>query len=285
MKRQLKQLAQTFVPGPLLQRIKAMYVSRTQGEDFPALRLEEMGAFVRCTLEGLEPFDVPQDCKSDLVLFTDTYEGRTEVAGIARLARRGGVLFDIGAHTGLMAAVFCAAHPENRTFCFEPSPMLQSRLEAMRKVGHLEERMQIEPIAIGEKPSTLTMLVDPVGGFVQSQRFEHSMWAEPQEIQVRVESISDCVQRLKVSPDFIKIDIEGYEYEAVKGSLDFLAEKKPVLLFELHLNYLEQRQLSARTLVEMLAGCGYSFYEYSGRPVRAKELYDSPLASVRFYCE
>ncbi len=285
MKRQLKQLARSIVPGPLLQRIKAMYVRKTQGEDFPAMRLEEKGDAIRCTLEGLQPFVVPGDCKSDLVLFTETHEGRSEVAGIARLARRGGVLFDVGAHTGLMSAVFCAAHPENRTICFEPSPMLQGRLEAMRALGHLETRMQIEPIAIGEKPSTLTMLVDPVGGFVQSQRFEHSMWAEPQEIQVRVESIADCVKRLGVSPDFIKIDIEGFEYEAVKGSLEYLAARKPVLLFELHLNYLEQRQLSARTLVEMLAGCGYSFFEYSGRPVRAKDLYDSPMASVRFYCE
>ncbi len=100
-------------------------------------------------MEGLQPFEVPSECKSDLVLFTDTQEGRSEVAGIAR---RGGVLCDIGAHVGFMSAVFCAARPDNRVFCFEPSPILQKRLADLQKFGRLGERTKIEPIAVGRRP-------------------------------------------------------------------------------------------------------------------------------------
>jgi len=53
-------------------------------------------------------------------------------------------------------------------------------------------------------------------------------------------------------------------------------------LIELHLNYLEERKLSPKTLVHALVECGYSFFTYGGAPLRAKELYDSPLQGIRF---
>jgi hypothetical protein len=62
--------------------------------------------------------------------------------------------------------------------------------------------------------------------------------------------------------------------------MEFLARHKPTMCLELHLNYLEERNLSARAVVEMLESCGYRFYSYGGARLNRQELYDSPLAGI-----
>lgn len=140
--------------------------------------------------------------------------------------------------------------------------------------------MQIEPIGIGEATKTAEMLLDPSGGYIQTQRFDHTMWASPKAVQIRLERISDAASRLNIIPQFIKLDIESYEYEAIKASIDFLSRHRPTIFLELHLDYLDQRHLSPRVVVEMLGQCGYGFYTSAGSKLKARELYDSPLQNV-----
>ena len=138
--------------------------------------------------------------------------------------------------------------------------------------------MNINQIGIGESNGTAGMLMDPASGFVQSRHFDHTMWSVPESIEVAIESIEAASVRLKVIPDFIKLDIEGYEYEAIKGSASFLSQHRPAIFLELHLNYLEQRKLSPKTVVERLQQCGYSFFTYGGTELKEADVYGAPLA-------
>ena len=124
----------------------------------------------------------------------------------------------------------------------------------------------------------MSMLIDSVGGFVQSQHFNHTMWSAPRSIDVTIESIESASARLEVVPDFIKMDIEGFEYEAIKGSVSFLTAHRPTLFLELHLDYLDQRKLSAKGVVDLLRQCGYSFFTYQGAELTAEDVYNSPLS-------
>jgi hypothetical protein len=126
------------------------------------------------------------------------------------------------------------------------------------------------------------MLLDPAGGFIQERRFAHSMLAEPQPIQVTVENLADAAARLDAIPDCIMIDIEGYEDEAIFGAVDFLDQHRPLLLLELHLNYLEEKKVSAQSVVDALSGCGYTFATYGGTPLQPEQIYGSPLQGIRF---
>jgi FkbM family methyltransferase len=178
--------------------------------------------------------------------------------------------------------MFCAANPRNQVVSFDPSPILCARLRAIRDLNSLGARMRIEQIGIGAKTGAAEMMVDPIGGFVQIQRFYHSMWANPEPIQIRIETIPDAAARLCLIPQFIKIDIEGYEAEAIHGAHEFLAKHKPTIFLELHLNYLEQRNLSPKVPIGMLRNCGYGFYTSSGKLLTTWEICDSPLPIVRF---
>jgi FkbM family methyltransferase len=282
MRRLLKRLLHKLVPRWVAHRIRDRIEDRLNEGPVMEITQEDTGDAIRCQVAGRYSFLLPRECRREIDFHTHTREGRAELSGIAEGALRGGVFFDIGAHAGLISALFCAARPENVVHSFEPSPISQQRLAAMRDLNAFGARMQIEPYAIGREQAKLEMLVDPGGGYVQVQRFEHSMWDDPLRIEVQVESIPDAAARLGVIPAFIKLDIESYEYEAIEGARDFLAQHRPELFIELHLNYLEERKLVPRTLVTTLADCGYRFFTYGGTELKPRELYDSPLQGIRF---
>lgn len=279
MKRSVIRKVGRLVPSALRERAKRFYVGQTLDPVSNRFTVSESATAVRCAVDDAFSFAAPIESKNDLAHYTTSFEGRAEFAALARAAsEQGGVLFDIGAHCGLISALWCAARSGNRTFCFEPSPLLIKRLAEIRELNRLGERMNLTQAAIGEAPGTISMLMDTVGGFVQSRHFDHTMWSAPQSIDVMIETIESASVRLGVIPKFIKMDIEGYEYDAIKGSVSFLTAHRPTLFLELHLNYLEQRSLSAKSVVDLLGQCGYSFFTYSDAELAADDVYGTPLA-------
>lgn len=280
MKRFLKQHFNRFLPDVVRRALKRRFDAKFQAPIDANLIVEQTNGVLCCKIDNAFSFLAPLACEEQLVRFTTAVDGRAEFHTIACAAKQGGVLFDIGAHSGVISALFCAANPQNRAFSFEPSLILAQRLVEIRDLNQFGERMSIEQVGIGDAKKTTEMLVDPAGGFVQTQRFEQTMWAAPERIEVRLERIADAVARLDVVPQFIKLDVEGYEYEVICGSVEFLTRHKPTIFLELHLNYLEERNLSARAVVEMLESCGYCFYSYTGARLNNRDLYDSPLPGI-----
>ena len=283
MKRFLKKRLGRFIPGAMRSSIKRCFNRKFIGPGNTQMLVEEGRLALKCTVEvsrASRSFLAPLDCKNDVANMIGSPDGRVEFESVVRAAETGGSFFDIGAHSGLFSAVFCVANPANRVVSFEPSPVLAERLAAIRELNQFGERMRVEQIGIGDKNNSVKMLLDPAGGFVQPQRFDHTMWAPPRMIDVHMETIDHAASRLCLTPQFIKLDIESYEFEAIRGSRNFLSRHKPTIFLELHLNYLEQRHLRAKSVVEMLQQCGYSFYTSSGRPLRPREIFDSPLPNL-----
>ena len=279
MKRSVIRKLGRLVPPKFRERAKRYYLAQSLEAVTNRFTLTESASEVNCRVDDAFSFSAPIESKSDLAHYATSFEGRAEFAALSRAAaEQGGVLFDVGAHCGLISALWCTAQNGNRSFCFEPSPVLVQRLGEIRQLNRLDSRMEINQVAIGEAPGTMSMLIDSVGGFVQSQHFNHTMWSAPRSIDVTIESIESASARLEVVPDFIKMDIEGFEYEAIKGSVSFLTAHRPTLFLELHLNYLDQRKLSAKGVVELLRQCGYSFFTYQGAELAAEDVYGTPLS-------
>jgi FkbM family methyltransferase len=279
MKRSTIRKLGRFLPERVRNRAKEHLLRQSIIGVTTQVAIDESPSGLVCRVDDAFSFSAPLAAKNDLQHYATSSEGRAEFGAMARIARDpGGVLFDIGAHCGLVSTLWCAAKPGNRAFSFEPSPSLALRLSEIRELNQFGDRMTVNQVGIGEVNGTATMLMDPVGGFVQSSHFEHTMWSAPQSIEVPIETIQAAAERLNAIPNCVKIDIEGYEFEAIRGSSEFLVRHKPVLFLELHLNYLEQRKLRARDVIELLQECGYAFFTYGGAELRASEVYESPLA-------
>src|SRR5689334_1559326 len=162
MKRFLKTHLKRFVPSGVRASMKRRITEKFVAPVASKIKIEKSSDALKCAIDDDISFLAPLDCVHELNYFGETDEGRSEFDGIARAARGGDVLFDIGAHSGLISALFCAANPKNEVVSFEPSPMSCQRLVAIRDLNGLGDRMRIEQGGIGEKSAVMKMEFDPV---------------------------------------------------------------------------------------------------------------------------
>lgn len=60
-----------------------------------------------------------------------------------------------------------------------------------------------------------------------------------------------------LTPDFIKIDVEGYEPKVLRGAADTIARSRPVMLIEVNSGALERAGSSQYELLSILSGMDY----------------------------
>ncbi|HKV06707.1 MAG TPA: FkbM family methyltransferase [Thermoanaerobaculia bacterium] len=271
-----------MIPDALKRRIKSRIADRYY-KPLPqsrggTLTRKESGIF-QVDLSGAT-FLVPGEAEPDINAFVQEPVGIREFDAFLSAARQRTLLLDIGGHKGLFSGLFCAASPQNQVFCFEPSPALAESARTLAALNGFSDRFHVLQRAVGERSGSSTMLVDPIGGFVQVERFANTMWGEPREIRLEIESVDDFCRDLKITPMLLKIDVEGYEHEVLLGSTQTLARLRPWVFLELHLHYLEARGIAVSETLGLLTDQKYRFTLLDGTPVSGRELCDCPLSRI-----
>lgn len=136
------------------------------------------------------------------------------------LIRPSDLAFDIGANRGNRIAVFLSLGA--KVVALEPQPRCADEL-----VRKFEGRygLTILDMAVGDKDGVETMRIsnndmvsslsdDWISRVKASGRFDDSSWE--QEIKVRVTTLDRLIAQYGM-PDFIKVDVEGYEAEVMRG--------------------------------------------------------------------
>ncbi|HSF44137.1 MAG TPA: FkbM family methyltransferase [Thermoanaerobaculia bacterium] len=278
----MTKLVKSIVPDTLKRRIKSR-IARRYYKPLPqgrggVLTRKESGVF-QVDLPGAT-FLVQGAAEHDISSFVRDPIGIREFDAFLNASRRHTGFLDVGGHKGLFSGLFCAANPENRAFCFEPSPALAEAARTLASLNGFSNRFHVIERAVGEQRGSSTMLVDPIGGFVQIERFANTMWGEPREIQLEIESVDDFCRDQSTPPTLLKIDVEGYEHEVLLGAAQTLARVRPWVFLELHLHYLEARGIAVSDTLGLLENQKYRFTLLDGTPVSGRELCDCPLSRV-----
>ncbi len=200
-----------------------------------------------------------------------------ESRAFINLAKDAKILFDAGAYAGLFSLIFCRMGKDKRAIAFEPSPVMKPKIEALIAINQLETQLRLKPKAIGSEEGSLSLALEDTG-FVQILPSHNPV----KTMDVEVTTLDLECKRLNIYPDLLKIDIEGFELEALKGAEELLSTKKPTICLELHLNYLEERGIQPRLVTDELEKYGYKFYSCAGESLAAKQIYDSIKPVVRF---
>lgn len=274
-RRRLAPLVPEFLKGPVRGRLYGFGPSHSHLD----VRIESQGDAFAVRIAGLPELRVPASMRGDLDFHLLTNgESIDEIANLLALALEpGGLLFDVGGHVGLLAELFCLAAPGNRAVSYEPSPVLRAKAAQLRALNGLESRITLCPSAIGDAPGRVPGYVDP-GGFIGFGDAPPGLPAQ----EVAFTTIDAECERLGVVPTVVKIDIEGFEDRALAGAQRLLAEHRPALLLEFHLDLLEKRGVRVGTLVKVLERHGYRFFHATGRPMAGADIARSPAAVLRF---
>jgi FkbM family methyltransferase len=173
------------------------------------------------------------------VTFFGTYEPELR-ALMRRYLRPGGVAIDVGAnvgwHTLLMAQL---VGPNGRILAVEANPSVRERLAEHLQANHLSN-VTIVPSALGSQPGKLRFLAPPVDSFdagdghvagENDKDERHIVETEVTTLDALTER--EGLQRL----DFVKIDVEGFEWPVLQGAVQAFSRFRPVVCFEFNTDY------------------------------------------------
>jgi len=141
------------------------------------------------------------------------------------LIKSGSIVADCGAHHGLVTILSAKEiGSEGRVFSFEPSPRNAAAIRNNIEINNLNN-VSVENIAVGASNSTIGY-IDSSNGYVTSDI------SDPLAINVEMISLDNFFEGKRV-PTFIKIDVEGYELDVLKGAQSIL-QQRPSLAIEFH---------------------------------------------------
>ena len=176
---------------------------------------------------------------ADGILFRELLiDGEYESLGTLQLQPK--VIWDVGANIGLGSFVMRQTFPDAELFGFEPSPkeaaILRMNYAAWGKATHLE-------VAVGrEDQRQVNFSTDETrtGGQHVSTEGETD-W---HQTSVMLRRLDAMVQDGSITPpDLVKMDIEGFEVEALHGMGEYLSAPQAYIL-ETHSDALHQECLA-----------------------------------------
>lgn len=135
---------------------------------------------------------------------------------------------DVGCHKGEILKEIVKLAPKGKHYAFEPIPDLYNTL--LEKYGQFAK---IYPYALSSrKGSSEFQLVknDPAYSGLKRRRYSK---AKPliEEITVEMRTLDETIPK-ELDVGFIKIDVEGGEFDVIEGAKDLLKRCKPVIIFE-----------------------------------------------------
>jgi FkbM family methyltransferase len=172
----------------------------------------------------------------------------------------GGTFFDIGAHVGwftLFASKIVG--PAGHVYSFEPSPEVYAHLA--ENVCSLKNVRTFQ-CGIGSEDGQLefaSRALFSTGSFVEAVTEVNKHYSPDtpiRKVRVELRKIDTLLPQIK-PPDVVKIDVEGFELEALRGAANLLSHR-PVLIIEIHPLQIKLSNGSEAELFNLLQSSGYS---------------------------
>ena len=222
----------------MLQRLSSRISARI-GRDSAVIRLcrpayehllDRRGGFRR-TINGRETFTIDPHHRG---LFPETYEP-TVCDFLRAHVKPGDVCLDIGAHVGIYALLLARwSAPNGRVFAFEPNPDTRAVLESNLSRNSEGERITVVPQGVSDHGGDATFFAAGIEGFSRLGSPNRDRREAHRSFVVRLTTIDRFCGTHRLQPDWILIDIEGYEVAALRGALRTLANTKVKMIVEFH---------------------------------------------------
>jgi FkbM family methyltransferase len=150
----------------------------------------------------------------------------------------GKTIYDIGGHLGLFSIFFAKAAGNNgAVYTFEPNPYLYRFIIKNKAVNGLTNLFPFN-VGIGAETEKRTLMVPlyQVGSGTFSAKIrERQNWETARMYDAQVFRLDNfvCANGIPL-PDFVKMDVEGFEYNVLKGMGEIMHECKPEMFIEIH---------------------------------------------------
>jgi FkbM family methyltransferase len=152
------------------------------------------------------------------------------------------LLLDVGANRGQSIEALLLVAPQSRIMSFEANGSLGQQLQ---RVYRPNPRVTVHDFGLGDIDQTIRLYVPAYrrwrfDGLASCSREEAAAALQERIVGYRealltIHEVPCLVRRLddmELTPFFIKLDVEGYEYQVLRGAEQTLRAHRPVLMVE-----------------------------------------------------
>ena len=189
------------------------------------------------------------------LILTREFEA-AEIAFLKKVIGKNFVCVDVGGNTGLYSLQLAKLASEGMVHTFEPVAHNYHVIQLAKHINSFNN-LTVNNMAVGAEPGVVRMAVplnDSGYAYMTSE-------GRGNVCVVRLDEYFSESSLERV--DFLKIDVEGAEYEVIKGGSEIFgdADKKPLVVqVELIDRYLERFGASVDKFIATMAGYGYEKY-------------------------
>jgi len=193
------------------------------------------------------------------------------MSAFAALIRPGDTVIDVGAHIGYVAMYLARlAGPLGRMVALEPSP--ENLRYARRNVSALSNALLL-PVAAAQTEGEAQFFVEDLSG--QNCTLEPGLdllgsnvkraFVERvyRSVTVQTTTLDLLSERMGITPAFVKIDVEGAEWEVLQGMVRLLGGPAPTLMVEVSAHH--------SAIADLLEDHGYSLRDESLLPASPRD--------------
>jgi FkbM family methyltransferase len=196
------------------------------------------------------------------------------------LALDGMVVYDVGAFHGMLTMFFASRCKQ--VVCYEPNELNRARLIENACLNNLIN-VEVREFGVGSEVGSATLSYGPAmagGGTLDPNA------TAPVSQAVRITTLDHDIAAAKLpAPELIKIDIEGWELEALQGARQALAARHPALFLEMHGNTLREKQRKVSEIVAFLRDAGYQSILHVETGVEITPGNEGVAAEGHLYCQ
>jgi FkbM family methyltransferase len=179
---------------------------------------------------------------------------------LSRLNLSGMIVYDIGAYHGMLTLFF--ASQAKTVVCFEPNMQNQKRLIENLDLNGVKN-VEVRTVGVGSRNQIRRMVGNPQmlgGSSVDELTVEGLLRTGAVTVSqdISIVTLDEEICRASLpAPEFIKIDIEGSELEALLGARNTLVLHKPTLFLEMHGETMREKRSKVAEIVNFLWGINY----------------------------
>lgn len=239
---------------------------------------KNVGKHILKTIHGVQMIIDPSiDHGVELSLFeTGTYEKGT-IQLLEKYLKEGSTFLDIGANIGLMSVIASKQVGANGiVYAVEANPntvpILQTNIDL-----NACKNVEVIPVALSDASGTAVLFenweVNRGGASLISQSNEE------QGFDVKMERLDDLFDE-NTPVQLVKIDVEGFEPQVLRGGMNWLRKQQPVFIIEVSEKREKEVGPSPAEVMELVQTIGeYSFYKQKGTKERRGKLVEIKSAA------
>ena len=229
------------------------------------------GKHILKTIHGVKMMiDPALDQGVELSLFeTGTYEKGT-IQFLEEYLKPGFSFLDIGANIGLMSVIASKAVGEKGiVYAVEANPATVPILQTNIELNNCKN-IELLPVALSDVQGKALLFenweVNRGGASLISQSDDQK------GVEVKMERLDDLFAE-NTTIDLVKIDVEGFEPQVIRGGMNWFKKQLPVFIIEVSEKREKEIGPSPKEIMELVQTIGrYTFYKHKGTKERRGKL-------------